>query len=211
MFLLNLPLILLGLLGAAARARESSRTRAAALAGRRRRRCSPCVGLGGVIYALTDGAGARLARARAVLIAAVIGVVLRWPRWCRSSGGVRAPMLRLSLFGSRQFDAINVTTVLLYGALAAASYLLILQCELRLGYSAAAGGRRADPGVGGLPRCSPRSAARWSPRIGPALADGRRDPVVAAAFVWLSGAQPGSSYARGDPARRAAVGPRASA
>jgi hypothetical protein len=27
-----------------------------------------------------------------------------------------APMLRLSLFVSRQFDAINVTTVLFYGA-----------------------------------------------------------------------------------------------
>jgi hypothetical protein len=33
-------------------------------------------------------------------------------------------MLRLSLFGSRQFDAINLITVLLYGVLSAASHLL---------------------------------------------------------------------------------------
>jgi MFS family permease len=34
----------------------------------------------------------------------------------------RAPMLRLALFASRQFDAINVMTLVLYGALGAASY-----------------------------------------------------------------------------------------
>src|SRR5260370_16910524 len=46
-------------------------------------------------------------------------------------------MLRLPLFASRQFNTINMTTVLFYLALGAASYLLVLHCELRLGYSAA--------------------------------------------------------------------------
>jgi hypothetical protein len=48
-----------------------------------------------------------------------------------------APMLKLSLFASRHFDAINMMTLLFYGALGAASYLIFLQCELHLGYSAA--------------------------------------------------------------------------
>ena len=48
--------------------------------------------------------------------AAVIGVAA-WPGWYRPSGAAGAPMLRLSLFASRQFDAINIMTVLLYGAL----------------------------------------------------------------------------------------------
>jgi hypothetical protein len=53
---------------------------------------------------------------------------------------VRAPMLKLSLFASRQFSAINAATVLLYGTQAAAGYLLVLRCELTLGYSAAQAG-----------------------------------------------------------------------
>jgi hypothetical protein len=51
-----------------------------------------------------------------VLLAALLPVERR----------LRAPMLRLSLFLSRQFDALNVAAVLLYGALGAASYLVIL-------------------------------------------------------------------------------------
>ena len=47
---------------------------------------------------------------------------------------IRTPMLKLSLFASRQFTAINVATVLFYGALAGAGYLLVLRCELTLGY-----------------------------------------------------------------------------
>jgi hypothetical protein len=61
-------------------------------------------------------------------------------------------MLRLSLFGPRQFDAINLITVLLYGALSAASY-------------------RLEPGSGGTwihalrHRCAKRMAtARRRPR-----------------------------------------------
>ncbi len=62
-------------------------------------------------------------------------------------------MLRLSLFHSRQFDAINVTTVVYYGALNAAAYLLVLQCQLQLGYSASRVRRGADPRVGGVRGC----------------------------------------------------------
>ena len=54
----------------------------------------------------------------------------------------RAPMLRLSLFESRQFDAINPTTVLFYGALSAASYLLVLRLRAAAGYSGARRVRR---------------------------------------------------------------------
>ena len=53
---------------------------------------------------------------------------------------VHAPMLKLSLFESRQFTAINIATVVFYGALAAAGYLLVLRCELTLGYTATAAG-----------------------------------------------------------------------
>ena len=103
-------------------------------------------------------------------------------------------MLRTALFRSRQFDAINAATVLFYGALAAASYLVILQCELRLGYSATEAGAAlipesavfllVSPFVGGLVA---RFGTRWPMAVGIL--------VVAAGFGWLSLAQPGDSYA----------------
>ena len=95
-----------------------------------------------------------------MLVAAVAGVVCL-AALVPAERRRRAPMLRLSLFASRQFDAINVMTVLLYGALYAAGYLIMLQCELRLGYSATQAGAALIPGR--WSSCSShRSAGRWS-------------------------------------------------
>jgi MFS family permease len=105
----------------------------------------------------------------------------------------RQPMLRTELFRSRVFNAINVATLIFYGALAAAGYLVVLQCQLQLGYSATAAGAAlipesvvfliVSPLVGGLVA---RIGTRWPMAIGILL--------VAGGFAWLSAAQPGSSY-----------------
>ena len=104
-------------------------------------------------------------------------------------------MLRTALFRSRQFDAINAATLLFYGALAAASYLVVLQCELRLGYSATAAGAAlipesavfllVSPLVGGLVA---RVGTRWPMAAGIL--------IVAGGFCWLSAARPGDAYAQ---------------
>ncbi|GAA0448363.1 MFS transporter [Paractinoplanes deccanensis] len=151
------------------------------------------VGLGGVIYALTAGAdsgwGSGPVVVSAVLAVACLAALVPVER------RQRLPMLRPGLFRSRPFDAINAATVLFYGALAAVSYLVILQCQLRLGYSATQAGAAlipesavflvVSPFVGGLVA---RVGTRW-PMAGGIL-------VVAAGFAWLSGAQPGEPYAR---------------
>ena len=105
-------------------------------------------------------------------------------------------MLRLSLFVSRQFDAINVMTLLYYGALGAASYLVILQCELRLGYSPAQAGAALIPESVFFLLLAPVSGAmvkrfgvRWLMVTGTLL--------VAGGFFWLAAAHPGQSYAAG--------------
>ena len=189
-FLLNLPLILAAL-GTLRRVPDLDTARrppsidvpGAVLA---------VAGLGGIIYALTEGPGSGWLSAP-ILTAAIVGLtclVLLVPVEQRR----RAPLLRLALFRSRQFDAINVATLLLYGALAAASYLLVLQCELRLGYSPTAAGAVLIPEsavflvlapvVGGL-------VARFGPRwlmVAGIL-------TVAAAFVLLSQAHRGDGYA----------------
>ena len=137
--------------------------------------------LGGVI------AGAGLA---SLGVVAVVGLAVLWPAERRR----RAPLLKLSLFASRPFDAINVMTVLFYGALGASSYLVFLQCELRLGYSAAQAGAALIPEsvvflflapVSG--RLVARLGARWMMVAGIA--------ATAAALFWLSAAHPGQSYA----------------
>ncbi|MFF5083308.1 DHA2 family efflux MFS transporter permease subunit [Actinoplanes sp. NPDC000266] len=151
------------------------------------------VGLGGVIYALTAGADKGWASGP-VLASAVLGVACLAalvPVERRRS----RPMLRPELFRSRPFDAINAATVLFYGALGAVSYLVILQCQLRLGYSATEAGAALIPESAVFLLMSPfagglvaRVGTRW-PMAGGIL-------IVAAGFAWLSGASPGQPYAQ---------------
>ncbi|XVV16355.1 DHA2 family efflux MFS transporter permease subunit [Actinoplanes sp. CA-131856] len=190
-FLLNLPLILaaLALLRFVPDVDTARRPLSVDVAGA----LLAVVGLGGVIYALTAGADKGWADGP-VLAAAVLGVA------CLAAlvpveRRLSRPMLRPELFRSRPFDAINAATVLFYGALSAVSYLVILQCQLRLGYSATEAGAAlipesavfllVSPFVGGLVA---RAGTRW-PMAGGIL-------VVAAGFAWLSGASPGQPYAQ---------------
>ena len=100
LFLLNLPLIVLALI-AVRRVPEVSgdRSRSFDVVG------APLavLGLGGLIYALTEGPGSGWSSPR-VVIALVIGAVALLAL-VPAERSRRAPMLRLSLFSSRQFDA----------------------------------------------------------------------------------------------------------
>jgi Na+/melibiose symporter-like transporter len=99
-------------------------------------------------------------------------------------------MLKLSLFASRQFRAINVATVLLYGALAAAGYLLVLHCELTLGWSATAAGSVLIPSSAVFLALSPVSGV-VERRAGPRVLMTAGIVAVALAFLWLAFARGG--------------------
>ena len=71
-------------------------------------------------------------------------------------------MLRLSLFGSRQFDAINLITMLLSGALSAASYLLEPGSDGSLDPREAPPLRQADGERAATPARRP-GIGRWAP------------------------------------------------
>ena len=189
-FLLNLPLIVAGLLALrpVPESRDAGRPFSVDVVGA----LLTAVGLGGVIYALTAGSSAGWLSAR-VLIAGAVGVVAL-AALVPYERRQRAPMLRLSLFKSRQFDAINIVTVLFYGGLAASSYLLVLQCQLQLGYSATAAGAALIPSSVVFLAVSPVSGALVS-RFGPRWLMAAGILSVAAAFGWLSRSQPGDSYA----------------
>jgi predicted MFS family arabinose efflux permease len=119
----------------------------------------------------------------------------------------RAPTLRLSLFASRQFNAINATTVLFYGALGAASYLLVLQCELRLGYSATQAGAVLILESAVFLVVSPLSGALVS-RVGPRWLMTAGILAVAAAFSVALRGSPRRELCSDDSACQRAVGPR---
>nr|WP_296065096.1 DHA2 family efflux MFS transporter permease subunit [uncultured Actinoplanes sp.] len=188
-FLLNVPLIAaaLAVLRIVPEATEARRPLSLDVGGA----LLAVAGLGGVIYALNAGPGEGWLTgpvlATGILgiacLAALVPVERRQQR----------PLLRTSLFRSRPFDAINAATVLFYGALAAAGYLVVLQLQLRLGYSATEAGAALIPEsavflivsalVGGLVA---RFGTRWLMAAGIV--------IVAVAFVWLSAARPGQSY-----------------
>ena len=108
-------------------------------------------------------------------------------------------MLRLSLFSSRQFDAINLVTVLFYGALTAAGYLLVVEFQLRLGYTATQAGAALIPVTLVFLVLAPLSGTLVT-RFGP------RWPMVAGILlvgvsqVWLAELEPGSELRVGGPA-----------
>jgi MFS family permease len=101
-------------------------------------------------------------------------------------------MLELSLFASRQFTAINAATVVFYGALAAAGYLLVLRCELTLGYTATEAGAVLIPSSVVFLVLSPVSGALVR-RLGPRRLMAAGMFTGAVAFAWLAVAR--GSYA----------------
>lgn len=189
-FLLNLPLIAAALAvlahvperGAAGRRALSLDVAGAALA---------VVGLGALIYALNAGPSAGWLSAE-IVAGAVVGVA------CLAALAPverrrAAPMLRLGLFRSRQFDAINLTTLLFYGALGAASYLVVVQCQLGLGYSATQAGAALIPESVVFAVVAPLSG-RLVTRLGPRRLMAAGMLAVAGGLVWLAGASRGDAY-----------------
>jgi EmrB/QacA subfamily drug resistance transporter len=189
-FLLNVPLIGAALLAlvpvresVASRGRLSLDAVGALLA---------VVGLAGLIDGFTAGptGGWTSPRVVAGLVVGAVCLIALVPTERR----VRAPMLKLSFFASRQFTAINVATVVFYGALAAAGYLLVLQCQLTLGYTATEAGAVLIPSSLIFLVLSPVSGALVR-RIGPRWLMTAGILAVAVAFFWLAYARPGGTYA----------------
>lgn len=150
------------------------------------------VGLGALIYALNSGPSSGWL-SPAILAGVVVGaaaLAALVPVERRRT----APMLRLGLFRSRQFDAINLTTLLFYGALGASGYLVVVQCQLGLGYSATQAGAALIPESVVFAVIAPFSG-RLVARLGPRWLMVAGMIAVAAGLAWLAQVQPGDDYA----------------
>ena len=94
--------------------------------------------LGGVTYALIQWGGPLAPVAGLVGLVAAVGFLLVEAR-------VAVPMMPLGLFSDRVFSAANAMTLLVYAALGAVLFFLVLQLQTVVGYSA------LEAGVATLP------------------------------------------------------------
>jgi EmrB/QacA subfamily drug resistance transporter len=143
------------------------------------------VALGGVTYALIEWGGA-VAPWSAGVGALAAAAFLRESR-------TRHPMLPLGLFRDRTFSAANLMTLVVYAALGALTFFLVLQLQTVLGYGALLAGAAVLP----ITLCMIFLAAKGGEigsRIGPRIPMTVGPVVMALGAVWLAGVDADASY-----------------
>ncbi|MDQ6716172.1 MAG: MFS transporter [Actinomycetota bacterium] len=103
------------------------------------------------------------------------------------------PMVRPSLFASRQFSAANAMTLLVYASLGAVSFFLTLQLQTVLGYGPLRAGLASLP-VTLLLLFFAAKGGELSARIGPRVPMSLGPLVCAVGVALLSRVEAGSSY-----------------
>ncbi|MEA2501266.1 MAG: hypothetical protein QOD01_1377, partial [Actinomycetota bacterium] len=139
------------------------------------------VGLAALCYAVIDGArqfgpiqiGATVAGAASLL--AFVAIERRQ----------RQPMMPLNLFRSRQFTGANLTTLAVYTGLGGAFFLVVLELQIALGYSALAAGVSLIPVTLIMLALSARFGA-LAQKTGPRLPMTVGPLVTAAGALWLA-------------------------
>ncbi len=148
------------------------------------------LGLGGVVFGLTEGPsagfGGRAGIALAVGVVAMLAFGLVEAR-------TASPMLPLGLFRSRQFSAANVVTFVVYAALGGALFLLPLQLQRVAGFQPVAAGTSLLPVTLVTLLLSAR-AGRLAQRFGPRPLMTGGPLLVAAGLVLMTRIGAGASY-----------------
>jgi EmrB/QacA subfamily drug resistance transporter len=103
------------------------------------------------------------------------------------------PMLPLELFRNSQFTGANLVTFAVYAALGGAFFLLVLQLQLSLGYSALEAGTSLLPVTLLMLLLSSR-AGGLAQRIGPRIPMTVGPVIVAVGLLLFGRIQPGASY-----------------
>lgn len=103
------------------------------------------------------------------------------------------PMMPLGIFASRQFSAANAMTFLVYGAMGATFFILVLQLQVVAGFSATASGLALLPITILMLFLSARSGA-LAGRIGPRLQMSVGPLFCAAGALLFLRVGPGASY-----------------
>jgi EmrB/QacA subfamily drug resistance transporter len=188
-FVLNLPLALVVLVAARHVPESTDPTR-----GRRidyPGAASLFVGLSGSTFALINGPNPGSSPVLVAVMAAVgvvgfLGFVVIERRSAQ-------PMVPLDIFSSRQFTASNLVTFVVYGALGVVLFVLIVDLQQVLGYSALGAGASMLPVTVLMLVLSPR-AGQLSHRIGPRLPMTLGPLVMAGGMLLMLRIGAGASY-----------------
>ena len=151
------------------------------------------LGLTGLVFALIQGPAHGWSPF--VIITGVIGAaaLIAFPFVERR---VRSPLIPLDIFKSRQFSGANGTTFVVYAALGVALFLVVVELQTVLGYSALQAGAATLPITVLMLFLSPRTG-RLAQRIGPRIPMTLGPVVVAVGLVLLAGIGPGTNYFTG--------------
>lgn len=148
------------------------------------------VGLGGLIYGLTEGPATGwtpLTIAITTVGAALLVLFVLVER------RTAEPLLPLTLFRERQFTAANLVTFAVYAALAGALFLLPVQLQLVAGFSPVEAGAATLPITLMMLLLSARMG-RLAARIGPRIPMTVGPIVAGLAMAWLSRVDAGATY-----------------
>jgi EmrB/QacA subfamily drug resistance transporter len=148
------------------------------------------LGLAGIIYALIEGPGSGWGSLS--IVAGVVGALalVAFPVIEARSPD---PLLQLGIFRSAQFTGANLTTLGVYGALGGALFLLSLQLQETLRYSALEAGLATLPITIIMLLLSSRMGA-LSERIGPRIPMTVGPLLVAGGLALLARVGPGTTY-----------------
>jgi EmrB/QacA subfamily drug resistance transporter len=147
------------------------------------------IGLGGACWALIQGPQSMDA---GVVVAALVGVGALVAFLVREARHPN-PMLPLGLFRSAQFSGANGTTLAVYAALGAAFFMIVLELQLALHYSALESGAALLPVTALMLLLSARSGA-LAQRIGPRLPMTIGPLLVGIGMLAFTRVHPGAPY-----------------
>lgn len=148
------------------------------------------VGLAGTTYALIMGGASGLTAA--TVTAGIVGV-LSLAAFVVVERRARDPLVPLELFRNAQFTAANLATLLVYGALSAMIFLLVLQLQVVAGFSPLLAGSTMLPVTVLMLLFSARSGA-LAQRIGPRLQMTVGPLICALGLLLLLRVGPGAAY-----------------
>lgn len=149
------------------------------------------LGLGGIVYGLIEGP-VRGFTDPTVVVALVAGILLA-AAFVAVERRVRDPMLPLLLFANRRFSGANLATLTVYAALNIVLFLVVLQLQSGLGYSALEAGAALFPVNLALLALSAR-AGRLAERVGHHVPMTVGPLVAAVGLLLMARLGAGSTY-----------------
>jgi len=150
------------------------------------------LGLAGLVGALIVGPDAGFMQP--AVLAALIGGVVLLLAFVAVERRAKSPLLPLDIFRVRQFTGVNATTLVVYAALNGLFFLLMLQLQTTLDYSALRAGASLLP-INALMLVLSPIAGRAAARVGPRVLMVGGSLVAAAGTLLFTRVQPGAHYA----------------